>query len=35
MSEVLEVSSWNRSRSDDEIQSFLSRREAAVFGISR
>lgn len=28
--ETLNESSWNRSRTDDEIRSFLARREAAV-----
>lgn len=33
MSEVLELASWNRSRSDDELSAFLTRREAALSGI--
>lgn len=30
MSEVLELATWERPRSDQELQSFISRREQAV-----
>ncbi len=30
LSEVLEIASWNRPRTDDELTSFRARREAAV-----
>lgn len=32
MSEVLEIASWDRPRSNDELRSFISTREAIVFG---
>ena len=32
LSEVLELASWDRPRTDDELQSFISKRESAVFG---
>lgn len=30
MSEVLELATWNRERTDEELESFISSREAAV-----
>lgn len=30
MSEVLEIATWDRQRSDDEIEAFISGREAAI-----
>lgn len=30
MSEVLELASWDRPRTDDELRGFISRREAAI-----
>jgi hypothetical protein len=30
LSEVLELATWDRQRSDSEIENFISRREAAV-----
>ena len=32
MSEVLEIASWDRPRSNDELRNFISTREAVVFG---
>jgi hypothetical protein len=32
ISEVLEIASWDRPRTDDELRSFLSQREAVIFG---
>jgi len=32
LSEVLELASWDRPRSNDELQNFISKREAIVFG---
>jgi hypothetical protein len=32
MSEVLELASWDRPRSDEEIENFISGREAAISG---
>lgn len=32
MSEVLELATWERQRSDEELRSFISRREAVVNG---
>jgi hypothetical protein len=32
MSEVLELASWDRPRSNDELRNFISTREAIVFG---
>jgi len=32
LSEVLELASWDRPRSNDELQNFISKREAVVFG---
>ncbi len=32
MSEVLELASWDRPRSNDELRNFISSREAVVFG---
>jgi hypothetical protein len=32
LSEVLDVNSWDRPRSNDELRSFISTREAVVFG---
>lgn len=32
MSEVLELATWERPRTDEELQSFISRREAAIAG---
>lgn len=34
MSEVLELASWNRPRTDQELQDFISRRELAVGNIA-
>jgi hypothetical protein len=31
-SEVLELASWDRPRTDDELQNFISKRESAAFG---
>jgi hypothetical protein len=30
MSEVLELATWDRPRSDDELRDFISNREAAI-----
>ncbi|MFZ2126090.1 MAG: hypothetical protein WAV04_01095 [Candidatus Microsaccharimonas sp.] len=30
MSEVLELATWDRPRTDEELQNFISRREAAL-----
>lgn len=30
MSEVLELATWDRQRSDEELRSFISQREAAI-----
>ena len=32
MSEVLELASWDRQRTDEEIENFISTRESAVSG---
>lgn len=32
MSEVLELATWDRPRTSEELQSFISRREAAISG---
>lgn len=32
LSEVLELASWERPRSNDELRQFISHREAIVFG---
>jgi hypothetical protein len=32
MSEVLELASWDRPRTNEELQNFISRREAAISG---
>jgi hypothetical protein len=32
LSEVLEINSWDRPRSNDELRNFISTREAIVFG---
>jgi hypothetical protein len=32
MSEVLELASWDRPRTDEEIENFISSREAAISG---
>jgi hypothetical protein len=32
LSEVLEIASWDRPRSNDELRNFISHREAIVFG---
>jgi len=32
MSEVLELATWDRPRSNDELRNFISTREAIVFG---
>ena len=32
MSEVLELASWERPRSNEELRNFISTREAVVFG---
>lgn len=32
MSEVLELATWNRERSDAELEDFISSREAAIAG---
>lgn len=32
MSEVLELATWDRPRTDEELQNFISRREAALTG---
>jgi hypothetical protein len=32
MSEVLELATWDRPRSDEEIENFISSREAAISG---
>jgi len=32
MSEVLELATWDRPRSTDELKSFIARREAAISG---
>lgn len=34
LSEVLEVASWDRPRSDEELRSFISRREQIVGRLS-
>lgn len=33
LNEVLQLASWDRPRSDKEIQDFISRREAAIGGL--
>jgi hypothetical protein len=32
MSEVLELATWDRPRTNEELQNFISRREAAISG---
>jgi hypothetical protein len=32
ISEVLELATWDRPRSNEELQNFISRREAAISG---
>lgn len=32
MSEVLELATWDRPRSNEELQNFISRRESAILG---
>jgi hypothetical protein len=32
MSEVLELATWDRQRTDEEIENFISSREAAISG---
>lgn len=32
LSEVLELASWDRPRSNDELRNFISTREAIIFG---
>jgi hypothetical protein len=32
MSEVLELATWDRPRSNEELRSFISAREAVIFG---
>lgn len=32
MSEVLELATWDRPRTNEELQNFISRREAAIAG---
>lgn len=32
LSEILEIASWDRPRSNDELRNFISTREAIVFG---
>lgn len=32
MSEVLELATWDRPRTDDELRSFIARREIAISG---
>jgi hypothetical protein len=32
-SDILELASWNQSRSDEQLRSFVARREAAIAGM--
>lgn len=33
MSDILEMASWNRTRSDFELNAFVARREAAILNV--
>ena len=35
MSEVLQLASWERQRSDDELRTFIARRESTVANIQQ